>query len=214
MSTSVLDIPEISQSQGSKHVTHNLGLRWLESGVRVLSRSNGGPPGSPSDGDTYIVDSATGAWDDFSAGDIAFRSNGGWYGYTPPNGMTVPVVDEDAEVRKVNGNWVALSPAETVQDIGNVSGSVAVDLRLGTYITCTLTADTTFSFTGLPASGLALGWSMEITENAGSPAALITWPVSVKGSPSTEPTPGGTDLYVFAGVGTARIIGARAVEGL
>lgn len=94
MTTSVLDIPEIVQSQGSKHITHNLGLRWLESGVRVLSRSNGGPPGSPSDGDAYIVDSGTGDWSGFSAGDIAFRSNGGWYGYTPPNGMRVAVVDE------------------------------------------------------------------------------------------------------------------------
>lgn len=211
-----LGLPEIAEAQASKYVTHNEALRRLDAAVNltVQDRDLTSPPGSPSEGDAYIVaDSATGDWSG-EDGNIAVYVNTAWAFIDPGEGWRCWVTDEHVDLVRRNGAWVALSRGETVQALGSVSGAVEVDLRLGTYITCTLTGDTTFSFTGVPIDGIAQGWSMEITESAGSPGATITWPGGMEGSPETSPTQGGTDLYVFAGVGSARIIGARAVEGL
>ncbi len=59
MTTDVLNLEELAESQASKHVTHNEALRKIEAMlVRVLSRSVDAPPGSPSAGDTHIVGAA------------------------------------------------------------------------------------------------------------------------------------------------------------
>lgn len=105
--------------------------------------------------------------------------------------------------------------SEAVQDLGNISGAVEIDLNDGTYIVATLVGDTTFSFTNLPSSGVARGITMELTEG-GSPAASITWPGTVQWGGGSAPTitEGGTDLFVLVSVGSSRFIGARAVEDL
>jgi hypothetical protein len=65
------------------------------------------PPGSPSDGDVYLVDgTGTGDW----AGEddnIAMRINGAWYFVTPTIGDRAWVQD-DTELILYNGtNWVS-----------------------------------------------------------------------------------------------------------
>jgi hypothetical protein len=84
-------------------------MRILEgTTIRVLSKANSGPPGSPSDGDSYIVDSATGAWSTFSVNDIALYITNGWYATTPVEGLRVYVNDED-KMYKYNGSaWAEL----------------------------------------------------------------------------------------------------------
>ena len=72
----------------------------------------------------------------------------------------------------------------------------SVDCRLGNYFTKTITGATTFTFDNPPASGVAYGFTMEVTLN-GSHA--ITWPGTVKWNADTAPTltDGKTQLFMF-----------------
>jgi hypothetical protein len=63
--TTHLQLPYLLASQAQKHVTHNEALRLLDGLVQlaVIDRDLTAPPGSPADGDRYIVASgATGEW--------------------------------------------------------------------------------------------------------------------------------------------------------
>ena len=63
--TTNLLVPWILAAQAQKHVTHNEALRLLDGLVQlsVLDRDLTTPPGSPADGDRYIVASGgTGSW--------------------------------------------------------------------------------------------------------------------------------------------------------
>ena len=63
--TTLLLLPYILAAQSQKHVTHNDALRILDGLVQlsVLDRDLTAPPGSPADGDRFLVASgATGDW--------------------------------------------------------------------------------------------------------------------------------------------------------
>ena len=72
----------------------------------------------------------------------------------------------------------------------------SVDCRLGNYFTKTITGATTFTFDNPPASGVAYGFTMEVTLNGSN---AITWPTSVKWNADTAPslTDGKTQLFMF-----------------
>lgn len=111
MTTPIFSIPEIASGQTNKYITHNNALRYLEAmSFRVLSRTNGGPPGSPADGDSYIVDSATGAWSGFSVNDLVFNNNGTWTGITPVEGITLWVNNENTKITYDGSSWVNTQP--------------------------------------------------------------------------------------------------------
>ena len=95
--TGRLTLPEIAESQSSKYVTHNESLWRLDMFVQAVTKDRDltSPPGSPSEGDCYIPKAdATGAWDGY-AEKIAQYQNSAWTFYTPFEGMTVYVEDED-----------------------------------------------------------------------------------------------------------------------
>jgi hypothetical protein len=107
MTTEILNISELQESQASKYITHNTALRQIEGRlVRVMSRTNSGPPGSPSNGDTYIVDSATGDWLNGTVGDIAHYYSDSWHFYTPAEGLVIWVNDEDLYIKYTGSEWV------------------------------------------------------------------------------------------------------------
>jgi hypothetical protein len=91
-----LSLPYLLASQAPKHVTHNEALRLLDGLVQlaVLDRDLTTPPGSPADGDRYIVaSSATGdwaGWDD----SVAYWVDGAWMRLGPRPGWRVWVEDE------------------------------------------------------------------------------------------------------------------------
>lgn len=86
-----LTLPLIAADQAQKHVTHNeaLGLIDAMTQIAVVSSAVTAPPGSPADGDRYIIPaSATDAWsgrDD----EVAARINGAWVYLTPRAGWLV-----------------------------------------------------------------------------------------------------------------------------
>jgi uncharacterized protein DUF2793 len=92
-----LALPYLEAAQAQKHVTHNEALRILDAVVMltVLDRDLTAPPGSPADGDRYLIASgATGAWSG-RAGKIAAWQDGAWRFCTPREGWRVWVADED-----------------------------------------------------------------------------------------------------------------------
>lgn len=111
--TNRLELPLLSQAQAQKHVTMNEALKLLDAIVQagVLDKDLTAPPGSPTEGDIYIVATGgTGAWvgkDD----DIAVFQDGGWVFITPRTGWVVWVDDEDALNIYSAGAWGALSLA-------------------------------------------------------------------------------------------------------
>lgn len=91
-----LTLPFLEAAQAQKHVTLNEALLALDTLVQpnVLDRDIAAPPGSPADGDRYIVgSSATGDWagKDF---DIAVWQDGLWKFFDPRHGWFVWVQDE------------------------------------------------------------------------------------------------------------------------
>ena len=109
MTTPILAMGELAQSQASKYVTVNEALRRIESVmISVLSQSNSGPPGSPSDGDAYIVDSASGAWSAFSIDDVVYYSNTSWYAVSPFEGWTLFVVADTGLYVYISSAWTLL----------------------------------------------------------------------------------------------------------
>ncbi len=91
-----LGLPYIAAAQAQKHVTHNEALHVLDSIVQlaVLDRDLTAPPGSPAEGDRYIVGpSATGGWAGHD-GEVAAYVDAAWSFYAPAAGWIAFVVDE------------------------------------------------------------------------------------------------------------------------
>jgi len=107
--TSNLGLPFIVAAQAQKHVTHNEALRILDSLVQlaVLDRDLSAPPGSPNEGERWIVAASpapSGAW--AGHGDeIAAWQDGGWQFYAPKLGWIVYTVDEGALLTWDGSAW-------------------------------------------------------------------------------------------------------------
>ena len=120
---------EISEAQSLKYLTHNSALRILDALVQctVIDKDLFVPPGSPSDGDTYIVgttDSTSGDWETHDD-DIAYYQSSGWIFITPLEGWMVYVQDEDIVYKFVSASagWVAVD--NDFVDLDDTPGSYA-----------------------------------------------------------------------------------------
>lgn len=109
MTTPILSLGELAESQASKYITINTALRKIEAiTIRVLSQTNAGPPGSPADGDAYIVDVQSGAWSAFAIDSIAYYSNTSWYEMVPKAGFRSWVVDDAGLYVYHSSSWQLL----------------------------------------------------------------------------------------------------------
>ena len=108
--TNRLVLPLLAASQAQKHVTVNEALKLLDAIIQagVIDKDLTAPPGSPSEGDIYIVGaSATGDWagqDD----DLAIYQDGAWVFVTPLNGFIAFVADEST-LYVFNSSWTSLA---------------------------------------------------------------------------------------------------------
>jgi hypothetical protein len=106
-----LQLPYLMPGQAQKHVTHNEALRALDAMLQlsVLDRDRTAPPGTPSDGDRYLVAAnPSGAWAG-NAGKIAAYQDDAWAFYTPRAGWRCFVADEAILVVFDGSAWVRAS---------------------------------------------------------------------------------------------------------
>ena len=129
--TPKLHLPELAASQDQKHVTHNEALFLIDQLIQlsVLSKSISVPPGSPTLGDAYIVN--TGGSADWLAkdGQIAIYDGNGWLFQVPSSGWQAWVTDEALAYRLVSGIWVP-SAVSVVTANGASSALMAVEEEL------------------------------------------------------------------------------------
>ena len=111
--TTHLLLPYILAAQAQKHVTHNEALRLLDGLVQlsVLDRDLTTPPGSPADGDRYIVGSgATGDWAGWDL-NVALFTDGAWLRLPPGMGWRAWVEDEGLLLVYDGSAWTGTTPA-------------------------------------------------------------------------------------------------------
>lgn len=117
MTTPILGLDELAASQSQPHVPLNAALRALEvfGQICAQSLSTASPPGSPAEGDVYIVPSgATDSWAGHSF-EVAYYS-GGWQFLTPRIGWVAYVDDEDDYFRYSAGSpsgWDLFAPGSS-----------------------------------------------------------------------------------------------------
>lgn len=109
-----IPLPLMEASQSQKHVTHNKSLQVLDVVVQlsVKDRDLATPPGSPVEGDRYIVASSpTGAWTG-AAGRVAVYQSGLWAILLPKEGWLCWVDDEDIFLRHNGTTWEIDAPTQ------------------------------------------------------------------------------------------------------
>ena len=107
-----LNLPYIDANQAQKHVTHNEAVRLLDALVQmaVISRTLTAPPGSPADGNRYIVASGgTGAWAGWDL-NIAYYVDGAWTKLVPQAGWIAWVESESTHLRWSGSTWGVVVP--------------------------------------------------------------------------------------------------------
>lgn len=151
---------------------------------RVLSKSTTAQPGSPADGDVYIIPAgATGTqWSTFSQNDIAIYRGGTWYAYAPVPGVVANVAGT-LEEYTTGGGWAALSSGgarNAVTALAIASGAVNIDCSLGDYFTLSLTANvTSITFSNLPGSGKGAALVIRVQQD-GTGGRTVALPASFK----------------------------------
>jgi hypothetical protein len=128
MATPRLGAPELVLSQATPETTVNEIARYLEAFATraiVKDRDLATPPGSPADGDAYLIAaSPTGAWSG-QAGKITLRVNTDWVFVTAKEGFEIEVEDEDTSFTYRGGSWV--SSGGTIP-----TEATAAEIRTGT----------------------------------------------------------------------------------
>jgi len=122
-------LPLLAAAQAQKHVTHNEALLQLDalSCARILDRDLSAPPGSPADGDAYLVKAAgTGAWTG-QDGNIAYCVDGGWRFYAPFAGLIAYIADETRLLLYSGSAWLDLASALVLQNLPMVGINTAAD---------------------------------------------------------------------------------------
>lgn len=108
-----LGITQLEEGQALPEVVVNEGVVTLEQGANsfiVKDKDIDDPPGSPAEGDAYIVHTASpsGAWTGWG-GRIAYYTNGSWDSVTPIEGTRAYVQDENLDYNYNGSAWVVAS---------------------------------------------------------------------------------------------------------
>lgn len=150
--------------------------------VRVVSRGDNTPPGSPVNFDAYILGgSPTGAWSG-QANKIAVYVDG-WKFFSPVEGHRVRVMDDNYSVIYTGSAWVSESTNgfQTLVDGANIDW----DTSLGRSAAVTLAGNRTVNApTGLVDGGTYI--LHVIQDNTGS--RTLTWNAVFKWPSGTAPT--------------------------
>lgn len=212
-----LNFAFLVSNQAQKEVTVNMALTTIDAILNrgAIDKDLNTPPGSPSDGDLYIVGSLpTGDWAS-NADEIAFYQSG-WYFISPNEGVSLWVNDEnlfytwdssawvtngiapssgDSTFSKnITGNDVVLSRVElkdysrSLTTPASSSGTLTLDIENGNAFEVTLTENvTTTNFSNPPASGRMGEFTLILKQDA-TGGRTFAWPASVDWAGGAAPT--------------------------
>lgn len=137
--TANLSLPYLAPAQAQKHVTVNETFRKLDALVQlaVVSATTTAEPGSPNDGEVYILPSGkTGAaWGAMTTGALAYYVDGAWMQLTPREGFIAFAKDSNKLLIYDGAAWnehmagSAAASGVTVTPAGNL-GSTDVQAAL------------------------------------------------------------------------------------
>lgn len=111
--TPVLKIDKMDQAPSAPETVVNAMFQQLEARtIRVLSRTTTAEPGSPSEGDAYILPSGTLTgtnWSGYSAGQLAEYIGSAWNNETPIEGWGAVWVSDRNDIMRYDGSsWIPL----------------------------------------------------------------------------------------------------------
>lgn len=161
MSVAILPLATWAAGTNQNSIPANDNALRLEAlSRRIISKTTTAQPGSPADGDCYIIPTGkTGAqWTTFTVDDIALFRSGLWYAWAPVTGI---VVNVNGVLEAWNAGWAP---------IGYLRGSVTYDppsIAAGATVATTVTV-----------TGAALGDLVEASFSL-SLGGLIMYPPSV-----------------------------------
>ena len=206
--TTHLLLPYILAAQAQKHVTHNEALRILDGLVQlsVLDRNLTAPPGSPTDGDRYIVGSgATGDWAGWDL-NVAVWTDGAWLRLPPRSGWRAWVEDESMLLVWTGATWQTVGAPSDVSDAVFSLVNDADPTRKAVFSLSGISTSTTRSFT-LPntSSELAiLAGTQTFTGNKTFSGTLTaSGTVTVSAASASIGTATGTATYAMGSGATA-----------
>lgn len=174
-----LGITQLEEDQALPEAVANeadLILEQMASMAIVKDKDLATPPGSPAEGDAYIVAaSATGAWTGWE-GRIAFYASG-WIDITPIEGTEAYVQDENVKYSYSGSAWAASSAGVTVEDEGSSEGTGITTLNFtGSGVSVTVTGAEAEII--VPGAGAGAAWALV---GAGQTATGI-WDFAVDGA--------------------------------
>lgn len=156
-----LSLPYLAAGQAQKHVTLNESLAMLDGLVQtaVESRTTAAQPGSPADGDLYILPaSPTGAdWSGKAAGTVMRYEAGAWAELPVSEGCLAWVKDEDAAVFFDGSAWNDLG--STIDALQNLS-------MLGVNATADATNKLSVSSSAVLFNHVGAGAQLKVNKNA------------------------------------------------
>jgi hypothetical protein len=161
-----LSLPYLAAGQAQKHVTLNESLALLDGLVQtaVESRATAAQPGSPADGDLYILPaSPTGAdWSGKPAGTVMRYEAGAWAELPVSEGCIAWVKDEDVAVFFDGSAWVDL--ASLIDALQNLS-------MLGVNATADATNKLSVSSSTVLFNHVGAGAQLKVNKNASGDTA-------------------------------------------
>jgi hypothetical protein len=212
----------VDAAQAQKEVTVNSAFYRIDAILNAGAKDKdlATPPGSPVEGDVYIIAaSPSGAWAG-QAGKVTYYNNLAWKFITPLEGLTLWVNDEDIQYSYNGTTWVQTLGAttlnmqdnlvqrpelrdwsETKQNVTAVASST-IDLTLGNVILLSQAVSiTTLAFSNSSPTNRCMTVTLIRQHDATANVYTIAWPASVKWPASTAPTltqtANSTDIFMF-----------------
>ncbi|MCP3672729.1 MAG: DUF2793 domain-containing protein [Gammaproteobacteria bacterium] len=194
---------------------YNLKLIDAINQLGVISLSETAQPGSPSEGDRYILPAAGLTGSDWPGNEdtVAVFIGGVWEFHTPKAGWQAFDLGTGLPSWRNGDVWVSASTSGTIVDLA-LTGATPMDISLGrNFRTNGATGDVTLSFTNIP-TGVRTEVAYTWVENAVGGHNLILpvgclWPGGVVATPTSTSNARDEYLFIFddAGVITANVVG-------
>lgn len=209
-------------------VIQNMSLNYVSAWLNcaVLSVGDTAPPGSPSEGDRYIVgSSATGDWSTHDDALAVYR--GGWQFYAPSEGVAVKDLDSGDDYEFVSAAWTVKSggggavssvngaTGAVVLDDGDVKSvvtaltsgtTVTVDCSLGRNFTLTLGHNVgTLTLSNLAGAGYVTEFELEIKQPGSGGPYTFALPAAFKAL-------GGSDTAIASAANAVTVLSAKTFD--